>query len=212
MSRTRRSFRTRRRDVPVDFTRKMILRFSIRSRRRVRPSGDHTAVDMIDGCDRVRGATYPLGRERIPLRGREGGKEIRFFHRSRLPNDREAHNNRGDCIIAGRDISRRYNRSPSRRRLAAAPIRPYSSILDVINERDFARSSFLLTIHPGANKRRNQTGRIRLLHSQRQPTLLNSLTLNLTQIKSFLITSNSPLRLLGIVKFDTRNLINSARR
>lgn len=34
--------------------------------------------------------------------------EIRFFHRSRLPNDREAHNNCGDCIIAGRDISRRY--------------------------------------------------------------------------------------------------------
>jgi len=137
---------------------------------------------------------FPSGEEK-----EEG--EIRFFHQSRLPNDREAHNNRGDCIIAGRDISRRYNRSPSRRRLAAAPIRPYSSILDVINERDFARSSFLLTIHPGANKRRNQTGRIRLLHSQRQPTLLNSL--NLTQIKS--------LR-LGIVKFDTRNLINSARR
>jgi hypothetical protein len=36
------------------------------------------------------------------------------------------HNNRGDCITVGTDISRRYNRSPTVAQLA---IRPYSSIL-----------------------------------------------------------------------------------
>lgn len=87
---------------------------------------------------------FPSGAEK-----EEG--EIRFFHRSRLPNDREAHNNRGDCIIAGRDISRRYNRSPSRRRLAAVPIRPYSSILDVINEREL-RPQLVPSCNPPGRK------------------------------------------------------------
>jgi len=36
------------------------------------------------------------------------------------------HNNRGDCITVGTDISRRYNRSPT---VAQPVIRPYSNIL-----------------------------------------------------------------------------------
>lgn len=67
----------------------------------------HGAVDTISGS---RGARYPFGSQFAsgsPL-GKLKEGEIRFFHRSWLLNDREAHNNHGDCIIAGRDISRRY--------------------------------------------------------------------------------------------------------
>lgn len=89
------------------------------------------------------------------------------------PTDREAYNNRGDCIIAGRDISRRYYHSPASRADSAllqyprcnkrSRLRPQRSRLPIA---DRSRCPQLLAIHPGANKRREQTGRNRSLQSR----------------------------------------------